>query len=228
MSNHHAYLLTGDSEAGIASALGFTERELGLTASGNPDVVVLRYGLFSVEEARTFQDAVMRAPVRGKTKVIIVSATRFFYQAQNALLKTFEEPPQGTVLILVVPTEGILLPTMRSRLVALPGHELANGKDGITEEFLSAGKEAREKLIAKLLDRTKSDKDDEKAAARSEAVALIEGLTKAAYRAHQESPNPSLAAFLSDLDAFTPMMHDTSTPLKIIFEHIQITMPRGL
>jgi DNA polymerase-3 subunit delta' len=35
--------------------------------------------------------------------------------AQNALLKTLEEPPPGTVLILACEAEERLLPTVRSR-----------------------------------------------------------------------------------------------------------------
>lgn len=229
MLAHHAYLVTGDSEKGIEEALLFAQKELGLETKGNPDVTVLRYGLFSVEEARTFQDAVMRAPVQGNTKIIIVSATRFFFQAQNALLKIFEEPPKGTYLILVLPTEGILLPTLRSRLVPLgaTGKE-QKAENALAEEFLSASKEGREKLVAKLLERTKSDKDEEKAFARAEATTLIEGLTRIAYAKAREKSSPELLAFLSDLDRFTPLMHDTSTPLKLIFEHILLVTPREL
>lgn len=224
---HHAYLVTGDIEQGVEAALHFSERTLGKANIGNPDVVTLRYGLFSVEDARTFQNAVMRAPVAGDAQVIIVAATRFFHEAQNALLKTFEEPPAGTYLVLVLPSEGIVLPTLRSRLVNLPdtkGSSVAQ----IAKEFLEAGKPVREKMVAKLLDRTKSDKDDEKAAARADALALVEGLTQVAYEANRKSPSSELHAFLSDLDAFTPMLHDRATPLKIIFEHVSLVLPKVL
>jgi hypothetical protein len=40
-------------------------------------------------------------------------------QAQNALLKTLEEPPAGTIMILTAPSELSLLPTIRSRLQLL-------------------------------------------------------------------------------------------------------------
>lgn len=226
---HHAYFIVGDVEEGIVTASAWVKKELHMDVAGNPDVTILRYGLFSVEEARTFQDAVMRAPVQGTTKVIIVSATRFFYQAQNALLKTFEEPPPGTYLILILPAEGVLLPTLRSRLVSLQG---ASSKEServaSAQTFLNESKEGREKFISKLLDRTKSDNDDEKARARHEATALLEGLMRLAYRKEQETPSAELRAFLSDLDRFMPMMHDTSTPLKLIFEHILLTIPREL
>lgn len=223
---HHAYLITGDTEQGIGTALAWVQKELKLETTGNPDVTVLRYGLFSVEEARTFQDAVMRTPIQGDTKAIIVSASRFFYQAQNALLKIFEEPPKGTYLFLVLPTEGVVLPTLRSRLISLQGER--SEIDLFTKEFLSAPKEGREKLVAKLLERTKSDNEEEKAQARKEASVFIEGLTRTAYEAHQQTPSPELTAFLSDLNRFAPLMHEVSTPLKLIFEHILLTIPRGL
>lgn len=226
--SHHAYLVTGDIEQGLEAALAFAQRTLGTPDIGNPDVVTLRYGLLSVEDARTFQNAVMRAPIAGDAKVIIVAATRFFHEAQNALLKTFEEPPAGTYVILVLPSEGMVLPTLRSRLIVLPIGEASDQASSIAKEFLASARPVQEKMVAKLLDRTKSDKDDEKAVARAEALAFIEGLTRIAYEKNLKAPSKELVAFLSDLDTFTPMLHDRATPLKIIFEHLLLTLPRGL
>ena len=39
--------------------------------------------------------------------------------AQNALLKTLEEPPADSVIVLIAPNSGGLLPTVRSRCVRL-------------------------------------------------------------------------------------------------------------
>ena len=51
--------------------------------------------------------------------VLIEHAQALTLQAQNALLKTIEEPPAGTVLILTAPSEQSLLPTIRSRAQVL-------------------------------------------------------------------------------------------------------------
>ncbi len=228
MEAHHAYLVTGDIESGVEAALRFAERATGAKAEGNPDVTLLRYGLFSAEDARTFTDAVMRAPVKGDAKVVIAAAQRFFHEAQNALLKTFEEPPAGTYLVLVLPSEGMVLPTLRSRLLPLPGTDAKRQVPQVAAEFLAAGKPAREKLVAKLLDRVKSDKDEEKVAARADALSLVEGLTMAAYAINKKEPSASMTAFLADLDRFTPMLHDRATPLKPIFEHLLIVAPASL
>jgi hypothetical protein len=55
-------------------------------------------------------------PVEGGARVAIVTAAdRMTEDAQSAFLKTLEEPPAGTVLILTASDEERLLPTIRSR-----------------------------------------------------------------------------------------------------------------
>ena len=59
-------------------------------------------------------------PVEGGHRVAIVEhADRMNEDAQNALLKTLEEPPAGVTLILCADEENRLLPTVRSRCVRL-------------------------------------------------------------------------------------------------------------
>ncbi len=59
-------------------------------------------------------------PVEGGARVAIVTAAdRMTEDAQAAFLKTLEEPPAGTVLILTAADEERLLPTIRSRCVRL-------------------------------------------------------------------------------------------------------------
>ncbi len=49
---HQAYFFAGDVEEGRREALGFAERLTGVSAQGNPDIISLTHGLFSVEDAR--------------------------------------------------------------------------------------------------------------------------------------------------------------------------------
>ncbi len=51
--------------------------------------------------------------------IVIEDSQQMTAQAQNALLKTLEEPPAGTIMILTAPSELSLLPTIRSRLQLL-------------------------------------------------------------------------------------------------------------
>ena len=59
-------------------------------------------------------------PVEGGPRVAVIEAAeRLTEDAQSALLKTLEEPPRGTVLILCAEDDERLLPTIRSRCVKL-------------------------------------------------------------------------------------------------------------
>lgn len=223
--SHHAFYYAGDREEGIERALAYGTRSLGLAPTGNPDVVVLRYELFPVEDARKIGELASRVPSKGEAKLIVIAATRLFHESQNALLKVFEEPAPGTTIILIVPSEGVIIPTLRSRLIELSGDSEAEKVPEHVKAFLEGNAAEREKLVAKLLDRAKSDKAEEKQAARSEALALASGLMRAAYKKREDSDT---RAFLSDLDRFIPILHERSAPLKPIFEHLLMTIPAGL
>ncbi len=155
---HHAFVIEAEAKEGIEAAQAWVERELGIKAAGNPDVVVLRYGLFSVEDARRVSELAAGAPFAGDYKVIIITASRVYHEAQNALLKLFEEPPRETYLFLVLPTLGSLLPTLRSRVqilnpyqdVVRPTFDVGRTTSYIpeaTEEFMKASKEMRSAII---------------------------------------------------------------------------------
>ena len=74
----------------------------------------------SIQQVRELEKALSLRSFSGRQKVAIIDpATLMNWPAQNALLKTLEEPPQGCVLILVASNAGGLLPTVRSRAFAL-------------------------------------------------------------------------------------------------------------
>jgi DNA polymerase-3 subunit delta' len=70
----------------------------------------------SVEQVREVEQAVSLAPFEGRTRVVIIDpADAMSGGAQNAFLKTLEEPPPNSVFILIATREDDLLPTVRSR-----------------------------------------------------------------------------------------------------------------
>ena len=57
-----------------------------------------------------------KTPMFGSEKIFIIDEAELLDEAgQNALLKTLEEPPAGTTIILVTCRDDLLLPTVRSR-----------------------------------------------------------------------------------------------------------------
>lgn len=75
-------------------------------------------GIDLVREAQAF---LSRAPEEAARRIVVMGpAERLTEEAQNALLKTVEEPAGHAVLMLWAAAEGSLLSTLRSRVAAVP------------------------------------------------------------------------------------------------------------
>ena len=69
-----------------------------------------------IDEVRSVIDWVFKTTARGRGKVVVLHpAESLNTQSANALLKTLEEPPPGTRLVLTVHDPALVLPTVRSR-----------------------------------------------------------------------------------------------------------------
>ena len=73
-------------------------------------------GTIKVDQVRDAIDRTAYRPFEGRRRVVIVDqADALQSEAQNALLKTLEEPPPASVFVLVTARPDMLLPTVRSR-----------------------------------------------------------------------------------------------------------------
>lgn len=96
-----------------------------IAALSHPDLRIIRRGLnekgrsraeITVEEARALGGFFALKPAEGGFRVAVIDAADDLNRnAANAILKTLEEPPPRTVLLLVSHAPGGLLPTIRSR-----------------------------------------------------------------------------------------------------------------
>ena len=144
IENHkisHAYILTGEAGMGrksIANAFAMTllcekgGSEPCMTChsckqvmSGNhPDLIYVKHekpGSIGVDDVREqINDTIMIRPYSSYYKIYIVDeAEKMTVQAQNALLKTIEEPPSYAVIILITTNQEAFLPTILSRCVQM-------------------------------------------------------------------------------------------------------------
>lgn len=140
--NHlsHSYLLLGEKGVGkLTMARAFAKRLLctgegtrpcgrchsciQIAADTHPDVVTIQrdktaLGVDAVRE-QLAQEIRIR-PFSGERRIFIVpEAEKMTQQAQNAILKTIEEPPDYAMVLLLAEQEEALLPTIRSRVLRL-------------------------------------------------------------------------------------------------------------
>ncbi|MEQ2843082.1 DNA polymerase III subunit delta' [Dorea longicatena] len=151
----HAYILNGERGSGkkmLANLFAMTLLcETGANEpcgkchsckqaeSGNhPDIIRVTHekpNSISVDDIRTqVNNTVDIKPYQGPYKVYIIpQADMMTPQAQNAILKTIEEPPSYAVFLLLTENAETLLPTINSRCVML---KLRNIKDTLIKKYL--------------------------------------------------------------------------------------------
>jgi DNA polymerase-3 subunit delta' len=86
--------------------------------SNHPDVQIIRPegAWMKIDQIRGLQRQISRRPMEGRYKVyILTDVERMNLPAANSFLKTLEEPPGASVLILLTSNYNALLPTIRSR-----------------------------------------------------------------------------------------------------------------
>lgn len=151
----HAYILNGERGSGkkmLANLFAMTllcetgdNEPCGKCHSckqaenGNhPDIIRVTHekpNSISVDDIRTqVNNTVDIKPYQGPYKVYIIpQADMMTPQAQNAILKTIEEPPSYAVFLLLTENAETLLPTINSRCVML---KLRNIKDTLIKKYL--------------------------------------------------------------------------------------------
>lgn len=139
--DHHAYLLLGErglAEAHLTSLFAIHNIEI----LGNPDLSFIERDVFAVEDARELSEVAVEKAF-GDRRIFVIYTEKLTPQAQNALLKTFEDPIPNTHFFISIREREMLLPTLLSRLklVRLGGE---------TEENLEAKKFLEKSLKQRL------------------------------------------------------------------------------
>lgn len=119
-SLHHAYVIPGERSKILPELLNFLEKDFGVRVQANPDFSHYECETFTIDDARRLKHNQNKKAMREGKRVFIISAYTLTREAQNSLLKVFEEPTPETYFFFIIPSANILLPTLQSRLMILP------------------------------------------------------------------------------------------------------------
>ncbi|MGL5152872.1 MAG: DNA polymerase III subunit delta' [Clostridium sp.] len=116
----HAHLIAGEDGIGKSKIAKIFALQI-LNKTVDRDYIdIISYkaskASFGVDEVRNIIEEVSKKPFESDKKVIIIhDADKLTHQAQNALLKTIEEPPQGVYIIILSNNLESILETIKSR-----------------------------------------------------------------------------------------------------------------
>jgi len=219
---HHAHLIEGDRVTLVPVLLAALERHMGITAQGNPDLSTISYNSFGIDEARSLTEMQSRAGFgteENARKIFIISAPSFTREAQNALLKRFEEPTAGAHFFIILPHLNTILPTLKSRVVLVtPKEQLAHDDtNALAEKFLGASLEERFAMAKKLTDKKTGEVVD-----REKIRSFFDNLERILYTRLAGKKEGS-EIFREIFQAKTYLSDRGSSP-KMLLDHIAVVL----
>ena len=116
----HAHLIAGEDGIGKSNLANILAKLI-LNGELNREYVdIINYrsnkASFGVDDVRNIIEEVSKKPFEGDKKVVIIhEGNKLTIQAQNALLKTIEEPPIGVHIIILCESLELILDTIKSR-----------------------------------------------------------------------------------------------------------------
>jgi len=212
---HHAYCIEGKGEFSKIELLKNLEKFLGFKSLSNPDFLLIKTENLGIDEGRGIIDFQSKKSFSGDKKIIIIQTNNITREAQNSLLKTFEEPTLNTHFFLLMPNSEVLLPTLKSRLII---YKLkTEEKNTIGIKFLKESKKMRLNLVKKIIEEKN----------REEAIELLDQITGGFYeRKEVKKMNSGERLFIKTLSRLRWYLNDRSSSLKMILEQVALIAPQ--
>ena len=206
--SHHALLYAGAYDECL-SRIPLSER------TGIDAEILIRESL-DIAEARALRERASSRPIQDKKRRFIIAVAHIPHEAQNALLKLFEDPPATAQFYLIIPRAELLLPTLRSRLhLAYEEDGSQNAPASRTVAFLTGTNAGRLEQIAKLV-KTKDTPT---------MRALIRGIE---YAAAERIGEKSIQQCLPDILMASSYSETRGASHKMLLEHLALSIPEKL
>jgi DNA polymerase III delta prime subunit len=215
---HHAYCIVGDIDASQKAVQSFLKKELHIDLAGNPDFGKRSYDTLSVDDARDLAILQEKKPVQSDKKIVLITANFITREAQNAMLKMFEEPKGSTYFFLLMPRLG-LIDTLKSRMIMIEG-DAPKTSSIDPKKFLTMNPGTRLQEVKGLLERIA---EDEKS--KIEGLAFINALELELKGQEGAMLSKQSAKLFEEIEKMRGYATDQGASLKMILEYLAIIVP---
>jgi DNA polymerase III delta prime subunit len=211
---HHAYFIHSFKDV-VDKLKYFLKDKFNIDHSQNPDFYHEKFETFGINESRALKDRHSSKGYREDLKrIFIIEISNITHEAQNALLKIFEEPHENSHFFIVMPSAELLLPTLRSRLFILPREmeiqDYENDKE--IKDFLKLSRKEKIDYVDDIAKRISDEEID-----KSYAINFLNNLSIVLYQ-DKEKNKSSLKAIIKVLD----YINDRGASVKQLLEYIAL------
>lgn len=234
-SFHHCYLLVGNPDISKTMAIEASRILLKIDpdVTTHPDFSHQSFDYFGMGESRDLKSRAQVTPLLGDKKVFILEIESFGLESSNALLKLFEEPPQGTHFFIITSSGENIISTLRSRLIVLNSYnnkvELKNETEDLCKKFLSDLPVERFKKI-KIFDKDKKGAMDflnglefilaEELLARNATHSVVGG----SKSRHDNNKIKKITNSINEIERSKELLLGAASSVKMILEHIALVL----
>lgn len=221
---HHAYCLEGSRENILNALFKFLKDGLKFKIKGNPDFYSVSFDTLGIDDGRLINEIQSRKAVSATRRIFVISANFITKEAQNSLLKMFEEPSGDSVFFLIISSASILLPTLRSRMMVI---RLDNGESSNSSfeetlfdinKFIKSSPAERLATVKKIVDKIADEETS-----RFVAVDFLNAIERELLNDSLsiEAKTKTLFVF-KEIDKCRSYANDRSPSVKMLLEHIAL------
>jgi len=218
---HHAYLIEGNFEEINPLIFNYLEKELDFSIKNNPDFWQESFDVFGIDDGRKIREMQNKKAFANGKKIFIIQTDFITREAQNSLLKMFEEPTDGTHFFIIMNSSENLLPTLKSRLFILRNDKNQDSYIDLVKEYLENNIDKKLNLIKIFL----GDKKKKILADKKGAIFFLNELEKQLReKTDFKKISKKEISIFEEIIKARSYLRDTSSSVKIILEHISIIL----
>jgi len=213
VSSHHAHLIIGNPNRNLEDLRVIIRKKVSAGDLDSSDVWSWKFEAIGIDDARELKEVQNTRPI-GSGRIVVISLVSIQNEAQNSLLKLFEDPSSDTKFFLCAKSTDIFLPTLLSRFyIFYSKNKYEVGDADVVKEFLSSTVTRRMVLLEPII------KEKDKAGAES----FLDSLEYALYE-NGIKGGSELSVF-EDIFSARRFLHTRSPSVKMILEHFCCVAP---
>lgn len=227
---HHAYLIEGVRNEVASEIIEFL-KDSGIKTIGNPDFTQISVDNFKIDEAFDLRSMSADRGFSTTKKIFLICVNSFSLDAENVLLKMFEEPIENTHFFLVVPDINALLKTFVSRFYLISTKSNLTMETKEAEKFITMSLKKRIDFIKELLAET--EEEDEKGneiilldSTRSKALKFLNAV-EFVLHSKQIKNNPS-SFYLEHFFKVREFLRMPGSSTKSLMESVALIVPEKI